>query len=454
VSVLTKQARIAKLAGEAPHRVLTTLNHHLDIAWLYEAHRRTRKDAAPGVDGVCGHEYASSEEELQAHLQSLLDRAKSGTFKAPPVRREHIPKGTGGETRPIGIPVFESKVLERAVVMLLEPIYEQDFYECSYGFRRNRGPHDALEALREQIMGMKGCWLIDADVRKYFDSVNFRHLRGFLDRRVRDGVIRKLIDKWLKAGVWEEGQVYYPECGTPQGGVISPLLSNIYLHEVLDTWFHEVVLPRMRGRVFLIRFADDFVIGCERQEDAERIMTVLPKRFEKYGLTIHPEKTRLVDFRSPAKQAGGGKPGTFDFLGFTHYWGTSRRNWPVVKRRTAKDRLQRAATALTSWCKQNRHRPIREQAETLSTKLQGHFQYYGLTGNSHQLGRLRHTVVRTWFKWLNRRGGGKPMNWKVFNARILANYPLPPVRITMTVDRINQRRADRKGLPGLLPAIS
>jgi len=202
---------------------------------------------------------------------------------------------------------------------------------------------------------------------------------------------------------------------------------------------------------------DDFVIVCASERDARRIAAVLPKRLGRYGLSLHPEKTRLVRFQRPARKARPpweDRPGTFDFLGFTHYWGTSRRNWPVVKRRTAKDRLQRAATALASWCKQNRHRPIREQAETLSTKLQGHFQYYGLTGNSHQLGRLRHTVVRAWFKWLNRRGGGKPMNWKVFNARILANYPLPPVRITMTVDRINQRRADRRGLPGLLPAIS
>jgi len=454
VSVLTKQSRIAKLAGEAPQRVLTTLSHHMDIAWLYEAHRRTRKDAAPGVDGVSGQGYAENEEELQAKLQSLLDQAKGGTFKAPPVRRKHIPKGTAGKTRPIGIPVFESKVLERAVVMMLEPIYEHDFYDCSYGFRPKRGPHDALDALRQQIMGMKGCWLIDADVQKYFDTVNFQHLRGFLDKRVRDGVIRKLIDKWLKAGVWEEGQVYYPECGTPQGGVISPMLSNIYLHEVLDTWFHEVVQPRLKGRGFMIRFADDFVIGCERQEDAERIMDVLPKRFGKYGLTIHPEKTRLVDFRSPARQEDGRKPGTFDFLGFTHHWAISRKGWPVVKRRTAKDRLRRAATALTSWCKQNRHRPVREQAETLSVKLRGHFQYYGLVGNSQRLGRLRHIVLRAWHKWLNRRGGGQPITWKAFNARILANYPLPLVRITWTVEKLAQRRAERQGLPGMLVALS
>ncbi len=454
MSVLTKQSRIAKLAGEAPDRVLTTLSHHMDTAWLYEAHRRTRKNAAPGVDGVSGREYAENEEELHAKLQSLLNHAKSGTFKAPPVRRKHIPKGTAGQTRPIGIPVFESKVLERAVVMMLEPIYEHDFYDCSYGFRTKRGPHDALDALRQQVMEMKGCWLIDADVQKYFDTVNFQHLRGFLDKRVRDGVVRKLIDKWLKAGVWEDGQVYYPECGTPQGGVISPMLSNIYLHEVLDTWFHEVVLPRLKGRAFLIRFADDFVIGCERQEDAERIMDVLPKRFGKYGLAIHPEKTRLVDFRPPARQADGEKPGTFDFLGFTHHWGISRRGWPVIKRRTAKDRLQRAATALTGWCKQNRHRSVREQAETLSVKLQGHFLYYGLVGNSQRLGRLRHIVLRAWHKWLNRRGGGQPMTWKAFNTRILANYPLPPVRITWTVEKLIQRRADRQGLSGMLSALS
>jgi group II intron reverse transcriptase/maturase len=351
--------------------------------------------------------------------------------------------------------VYESKVLERAVTMILEPIYEQEFYDCSYGFRPGRGPHDALSSLWEQVMALGGCWLIDADVQQYFDSVNFQHLRSFLDRRVRDGVIRELIDKWLKAGVWEEGQVSYPASGTPQGGVISPMLSNIYLHEVLDRWFHEQILPRLEGRAFLIRFADDFVIGCERRRDAERIMEVLPKRFAKYALTIHPQKTRLVDFRRPPLSGETTeKPGTFDFLGFTHHWGRSRRGKWVVKRRTAKDRLQRALCSVGEWCRRHRHLPIGVQAAKLAVKLRGHYQYYGVSGNDDQLRRLWRETHRLWRKWLNRRTRGDPMNWEQFCAKILAHHPLPAPRIVWSVARIIQRQEQRRNLPGLQVAAS
>src|SRR5262249_55323150 len=336
--VSTKQQRLAKLAKQAPQLGFTSLNHHLDLTWLAEAYQRTRKDGAPGVDGQTADGHGLS---LLDNLTSLLARAKSGAYFAPPVRRVHIPKGTGPETRPLGIPTLEDKVLQRAVVMALEPIYEQDFRDCSYGFRPGRSAHQALAALWQQTMDLGGCWLLEVDIRKFFDTLDHAQLRSLLRQRVRDGVLLRLIDKWLQAGVLEGRELTYPEAGTPQGGVISPLLANVYLHYVLDEWFEEVVKPRLKGRAFLVRYADDFVMGFACEEDAHRVLGVLPKRFGKYGLTIHPEKTRLVPFRRPSSRppaAGSeGVPpaGSFDFLGFTHFWSGSQKGSWVVKRKTA-----------------------------------------------------------------------------------------------------------------------
>ena len=257
------------------------------------------------MDGQTWTEYAKN---LEANLQSLLDRAKSGTYRAPPVRRVHIPKaGSTTETRPIGIPTLEDKVLQRAVVMLLEPIYEQDFDAGSYGFRPGRSAHQALEELWKRTMDSSGGWILEVDIRKFFDTLDHAHLREFLQLRVRDGVLKRLIGKWLKAGVMEEGNVSYPEAGSPQGGVISPLLANVFLHYVLDMWFRQEVQPRLRGRAHLIRYADDFVILFTHEEDARRVMEVLPKRFGKYGLTLHPDKTRLVPFRRPSRKTNDAK---------------------------------------------------------------------------------------------------------------------------------------------------
>jgi group II intron reverse transcriptase/maturase len=233
---------------------LTTLAHHIDVDFLREAYRRTRKDGAPGVDRQTADEYAQN---LEANLQALLDRFKSGTYRAPPVKRVHIPKGDGSKTRPIGIPTFEDKVLQRAVAMVLEAIYEQEFLDCSYGFRPNRSAHQALDALWKTLTEMKGGWVLEVDIKGFFDSLDHGHLRGFLDQRVRDGVLRRAVDKWLKAGVMEAGVLTHPDAGTPQGGVVSPLLANVYLHEVLDRWFETQVRPRLVGRATLIRYADD-----------------------------------------------------------------------------------------------------------------------------------------------------------------------------------------------------
>ena len=268
-NVSTKQERIAALAKQSPQMAFTSLAYLMDLDWLKEAYRRTRKDGAVGVDGVTAGEY---EQDLEGNLQRLLDRAKSGTYRAPPVRRVHIPKGgSTTETRPIGIPTLEDKVLQRAVVMLLEPIYEQDFLDCSYGFRPGRSAHQALKSFRDQLMNCRGGYVLEVDIRKFFDNLDHGHLRAFLQHRVRDGVLLRLIGKWLKAGVMEDGSVSYPDSGSPQGGVISPLLSNVFLHYVLDLWFEQDVKPRLRDRAFLIRFADDFVIGFRDDRDARRV---------------------------------------------------------------------------------------------------------------------------------------------------------------------------------------
>jgi group II intron reverse transcriptase/maturase len=413
----------------------TSLAYHIDIDWLREAYRRTRRDGATGVDGQTADDYAAN---LEANLQALLNRAKSGSYRAPPVRRVHIPKGTGNETRPIGIPTFEDKVLQRAVVMVLEAVYEQDFLDCSYAFRPGRSAHQALQALWQQTMDIGGGWIIEVDIRKFFDTLDHAHLRELLQRRVRDGVLNRLIGKWLNAGVLEEGVLTHPEAGTPQGGVISPLLANIYLHYVLDEWFEREVKPRLRGRAFLIRYADDLVMGFACEDDARRVLEVLPKRFAKYGLTIHPDKTRLVPFRRPTRRATGPAAkafppsGTFDLLGFTHYWGRSHRGFWVVKRRTATDRFSRAKRKIADWCRRNLHRPIREQHKTLGQKLRGHYGYYGITGNSPMLSRFRCIVARLWRKWLSRRRRHGHLSWANF-TELLRRFPLPPSRVVHSV---------------------
>ena len=432
MSVFTKQQRIAELAKRSPQMGFTSLAYLMDIDWLEAAFYRTRKDGAPGVDGQTWSGY---EKDLEANLRSLLDRAKSGTYRAPPVRRVHIPKaGSTTETRPIGIPTLEDKVLQRAVVMLMEPIYEQDFDAGSYGFRPGRSAHDALEDLWKRTMDTSGGWILEVDIRKFFDTLDHAHLRKFLQLRVRDGVLKRLIGKWLKAGVMESGSVSYPEAGSPQGGVISPLLANVFLHCVLDTWFRQEVQPRLRGRAHLIRYADDFVILFTHEDDARRVMEVLPKRFGKYGLTLHPQKTRLIPFRRPPHKAGGGKdsgtdrPGTFDLLGFTHYWGRTRRGGWAVMRQTASKRLSRAVRSIAQWCREHRHRPVCEQHATLSQKVRGHYAYYGITGNMRMLKGFLCAVHRAWRKWLSRRNRQRDMDWDRFN-RLLRRYRLPPPRI-------------------------
>ena len=422
-TISTRLPRIAKLAREMPGVALRTLAQHIDIACLREAYRRTRKDGAVGGDRQTAEQYA---EALERNLQSRRDRAKSGTYSAPPVRRVHLPKGDGSPVRPIGVPTFEDQILQRAVTMILETVYEQAFLACSYGFRPGRSAHQALAVLREGLMTMGGGWVLEVDIRSFFDTLAHGQLRAILRKRGHDGVLLRLIGKWLHAGVREDGEVTYPDAGPPQGGVSSPLLANIFLHEVLDTWFENEGQPRLRGRAVLVRYADDVTAVFSLEEDARRVWAVLPKGFTRYGLTLHPEKPPLIACRRPsgADRDATARPKSFDMLGFTPGGTRSLRGYWVIKRQTAQDRLSRALRAIAQWCRQHRHAPVSWQHAVLSRKLRGHYSYYGITGNSVTITRFRHAVRTQWRKWLNRRGGRAHMSWPQFH-RLAARYLLP-----------------------------
>jgi len=425
--VSTVQQRIAKLANEARDMSFTSLNRYLTVEWLREAYHLTRKDGAVGVDGQTATQY---EKNLTANLEALKERSQSGTYVAPPVRRTYIPKGSGKELRPLGIPSFEDKVLQRSVCMLLEPIYEQDFYDCSYGFRPGRSQHQCVRAIRDVLYANKGGHVIEVDIRKYFDTIDKTQLQELISKRVRDGVIKRLIGKWLNAGIMEKGEISYAESGTPQGGVASPLMANIYLHYVLDEWFVNEVQPRMKAEAHLFRFADDFLVICKSEHDANSITEVIPKRFGKFGLAIHPDKTRLIDFRRPYN--GQQTVVTFNFLGFTFYWGKTQAGWMTTKLCTAKDRQKRSLRKLWTKCREIRHLPMKEQWKKLNQSLRGHYNYYGVSFNHRQPNRLWHQAERYWRFWLDRRSQKPSMPWERFE-QLLEVYPLVRPKVAVAL---------------------
>jgi RNA-directed DNA polymerase len=416
------------LARSNPAMAFTSLNQYIDYEWVRYAYECTRKDGAIGVDGQTAEAYAAN---LEQNLLSLIDRLKSGRYKALPVRRHYIDKPDGGK-RGLGIPCFEEKVAQRAIVMLLEPIYEHDFIDCSFGFRPGRNAHQALRTVAKSIMFRGGRWVLDVDVRKYFASIGHAKLRELLARRVTDGVVRRLIDKWLKAGVLEEGQLFYPEHGTPEGGVISPILANVYLHYVLDEWFTEQVQPRLRGPSTLVRYCDDFVVLLASKDDAERVLAVLGKRLGKFGLELHPDKTRLVDFRPGTPPSNNSDelmlPTSFNFLGFTHVWGRSRKGKRVVWQFTAKDRFARALKTIDQQCRAMRHSLLRDQQHRLRQMLVGHYAYFGISGNCRLLEALRYRAEFCWRRWLSKRSTKSHLSWTAFQ-RVLTHFPLPRARI-------------------------
>lgn len=412
-------ARSRRYAGEA----LTNLHSYIDKSLLSESFEQLNKKGAQGIDGESWQDYDNQREE---RIEQLYVAFKSGRYRAPSVRRVYIPKSKGKQ-RPIGIPTVEDKILQKAITRILTPIYEDMFYDFSYGFRPYRSQYQALDELFKVVSFRKQYYLIDADMRNYFGSMNHKCLREMLDLRIKDGVIRRQIDKWLKAGVLENGQLTYPKEGTPQGGTISPLLSNIYLHYVLDEWFTEQIQPLLKGESSIIRFADDFLLCFERKEDAERVYKVLPKRLAKYGLSLNEEKTQIVDVTPRDKRQA--KRGTFSFLGFTHYMSKSRKGYPVLKRKTSSKKFSRSLSELNVWFRKNRHKPLKELMKTLSSKLRGHYNYYGVTFNSRKIHSYYNQVKRLLHKWLNRRGGKRKWNWGKVKFLTEEWQPLPKPKI-------------------------
>lgn len=419
--------RARKFKGEA----LKSLYPFIDAQLLQESYEKLNRRSAAGIDGKTWEEYGK---EFPQRREDLLEEFKSGRYKAPAVRRVYIPKGKDGR-RPIGISTIEDKVLQESVRRVMDPIYEEEFKPFSYGFRRGRSQHEAIDYLSKEVSFGKKHYIIDADITNYFGSINHGQLRGFLDQRIIDGVIRKMIDKWLKAGVLESGNISYTEEGTPQGSVISPLLSNIYLHYVLDEWFAEQIQPLLEGESFIVRYADDFVLGFTDKTDAERVMKVLPLRFAKYGLTLHPDKTRLIDLND--KRGGGGR--SFEFLGFTHFLGKSKRGLSVLKRKTSSKRLTRSIMNINDFIKQNRHMKLNDLIDALNIKLRGHYNYYGVTFNMRSLNGFFMVVRQRLYKWLNRRGGKKKLNWDEFSRYVDVWYPLlkPSIKHSFIINKTN-----------------
>ena len=426
--------RLAEQA-KADHRVpFTSLAHLLTVEALEAAWKALKKRSSAGVDGVTAREY---ERELRGNLERLHERLRAGQYLAPPVRRRYVPK-EGAELRPIGIPTIEDKIVQAAVARILSAIYEQDFLPCSYGFRPGRSAHDALEALDQAIHRGRVNWVYEVDISTFFDSVDRRVLRRFLEHRVKDRSVLRLIAKWLHAGVFEDGLVYHPETGTPQGGVISPILANVYLHYALDLWAERVIRRQLRGEFYLVRYADDVVCAFQHQDDAARFAEALRGRLGKFGLRLNEAKTRLMEFgRFAAERAArrNQKPATFDFLGLTHICGQSRTGRFKVLRWTASQRMRRALSRVAAWCRQHRHLAVPVQWEYLCSVLRGHYQYYGVTGNIGRLKCFQDKLARAWRKWLNRRSQRGRMSWARF-AAVLRRYPLPAAWLPHSVYRL------------------
>jgi RNA-directed DNA polymerase len=425
VTMTPKLLEVRERAKRNPQMRFLSLAHLVNEEALERAYSRIRKEAAVGADGVTKEQYG---QELKSNVGSLHARMKTMRYRHQPLRRVHIPKGRGA-TRPIGISSVEDKIVQGAIREVLEAVYEPIFYDGSYGFRPGRSAHDALRSLNQVLVRGEVNWILEADIKSYFDSIDRTLLMGMLRERVADTSLLRLVGKCLHVGILDGEEYSEPDEGTAQGSSLSPLLGNVYLHHVLDQWFERDVLPRMQGKAHLVRYADDFVIGFEREDDAKRVMSVLGQRFERYGLQLHPDKTRLLPFGRPTPDVRKGKgPAAFDLLGFTLYWRRTRtgRWMPTLKTRTA--RLRRAITAVADWCRSHRHESVKEQHAALTRRLQGHFNYFGVNGNLRSLQVLVYEVGRAWRKWLSRRGQRTPLSWKRFND-LLRRLPLPKPRI-------------------------
>jgi RNA-directed DNA polymerase len=424
---LTYLQRIGKRAKERPREKLTNLLGHIKVPLLKEAYQRLRKDAASGVDGVTWAEYG---ERLDARLLDLQDRVHRGTYHPQPVRRVHIPKGDG-RTRPLGIPALEDKVVQQAARMVLEPVYEAMFVGFSYGFRPGRSQHHALDALAVAI-GRKVSWVLDADIRSFFDTIDHGWMQKFLEHRIGDSRMVRLLMKWMHAGVMEDDGLHEVREGSPQGAVISPLLSNVYLHYVIDLWGCQWRKRYARGEMYVVRYADDLVMAFQHGQDAHAMRSALAERLTKFGLELHPEKTRVLEFgrfaRENRARRGLSKPETFDFLGFTHIVGQDRRGMFQLLRRTSRKKRRAKLVALHRECRRRRHWKVADQHAWLTSVLRGHYQYYGVPTNIEALSRFRRAVGHLWHHALQRRSQRATMT-RAKLRRLDERFPLPPPRI-------------------------
>jgi RNA-directed DNA polymerase len=427
--VTTKRLKVAERAKREPEARLLALARLIDEEMLKEAYERIRKDAAVGVDGVKKEDWGKA---LDANIKGLRERMKQGRYRHQPIRRAYIPKESG-KHRPIGISCIEDKVVQNALTMVLEIIYEPVFLECSYGFRPGRNAHDALRTLNAESMRGKINWVLEADIESYFDSIDRKQLMEMLRQRVNDESFMRLIGKCLHVGVLEGEQYTEPGTGTAQGSSLSPILGNVYLHHVLDVWFEREAKPRLKGHAYLARYADDYVIGFELEHDARRVMEALSKRMMKYGLRLHAEKTRLFPFnKPPSGQSGGKGPGSFDFLGFTLYWRRTRRgNW-AQNFRTRTARLRRSKQAIDDFCQSQRHKSIKEQHASLRRRVHGHINYFGVNGNLSSVAGLVRATERSWYKWLRRRSNRTRLTWQRFQM-LLRAFPLPAPQVKVSL---------------------
>jgi group II intron reverse transcriptase/maturase len=428
VSTRTKLALIARRAREEPQGQFTSLAHLLDERFLAACYHRLGRDRAGGVDGVTWEEYG---EHLDENLRDLVARMKAKRYKPLPAKRVYIPKDEHSK-RPLGLPALEDKIVQKGIAEIMEAIYEADFLDCSYGFRSKRGCHQAINAVDKTIMTQPINHVIDADIKAFFDSVSHPGLMKCLQVRIKDPSFLLLIQRFLKAGYFEAGQIVATEQGTPQGGNLSPMLSNIFLHYVLDLWFEKRIKRQVRGVCFLVRYADDFVCMVQYQDDAQHILEALRERFTQFDLGLHPEKTRVISFGRYERQNAQRqqrRPNTFDFLGFTHYCDRSRRGKFMVGHQTSRKKFRKKCGELNDWLKAVRNRyPVKEWWPVLKAKLTGHYQYYGISGNMRLLSRYYRLTVRLAMKWLNRRSQKRSFSWDGFGA-YLEHYPLPKPRI-------------------------
>jgi RNA-directed DNA polymerase len=424
----TKLALISERARKEPKLQFISLAHLLNEGFLKECYYRLGRDRASGIDGVSWKEYG---ERLDENLNNLVTRMKVKRYKPQPVKRVYIPKNEH-QKRPLGLPALEDKIVQKGISRILEAIYEADFLDCSYGFRPERSCHQAINAVDKTIMTKPINYVIEADIKGYFDNVSHEWLMEFLQVRIKDPSLLLLIRRFLKAGYCEAGQIVVTEQGTAQGGNLSPMLSNIFLHYVLDLWFEKKVRPQVKGAAYLVRYADDFICMVQYASDAERIERALRERFAKFDLELHPGKTRIISFGRFERENARGqnrRGNTFDFLGFTHYCGTSRRGKFIVGRKTSRKKFRKKCKEMNDWLRKIRNfKKIKEWWPILQAKLRGHYQYYGVSGNMRSLRRFYRLTLGMTLKWLNRRSQRKSFNWVSFE-KYLEHYPLPEPRI-------------------------